>query len=43
MTTQAYTDPDVGKGFEQLLAERTKRMQDALHLRQPDRIRFNLS
>jgi uroporphyrinogen-III decarboxylase len=39
---QTYTDPDTGKGFEQLLAERTKRMQDALHLRQPDRIPIQL-
>ncbi|HSW38267.1 MAG TPA: hypothetical protein VLL97_02105, partial [Acidobacteriota bacterium] len=42
MTTQTYADPDVGKPAEQLLAERTKRMQDALRLRQPDRIPIQL-
>jgi uroporphyrinogen-III decarboxylase len=38
MTVKPYTDPDIGKSPEQLLAERTKRIQDALHLKQPDRI-----
>ena len=33
-----FVDPDLGKPAEQLLAERTKRMADALQLKQPDRI-----
>ena len=36
------TNPlDVGKSNEQLLAERGKRLQDAMELRQPDRIPIN--
>jgi uroporphyrinogen-III decarboxylase len=42
MPRQAYTDPDIDKPAEQLLAERTRRIQDALHLRQPDRIPIQL-
>ncbi len=38
MTNQPYADPDIGKAPEQLLAERSKRIQDALELKQPDRI-----
>ncbi len=38
----SYTDPDVGKTPEQLFAERTKRMQDAMQLKQPDRIPIQL-
>ena len=34
---------DVGKSNEQLLAERAKRLQDALELRQPDRIPINMA
>ena len=42
MPRQTHTDPDIDKPAEQLLAERTRRMQDALHLRQPDRIPIQL-
>ena len=38
MTTQVYLDPDIGRPSEQLLAERTKRIQEAMQLKQPDRI-----
>lgn len=38
MTTQGYLDPDIGKASGQLLAERTKRIQKAMQLKQPDRI-----
>jgi hypothetical protein len=38
MTTQGYLDPDIGRPSEQLLAERTKRIQEAMRLKQPDRI-----
>jgi uroporphyrinogen-III decarboxylase len=34
---------DVGKSKEQLMAERGKRLQDALELKQPDRIPINLA
>ncbi len=34
---------DAGKGPEQLLAERSKRLQDAMALKQPDRIPINLA
>ena len=40
--TTSYKDPDVGKTPEQLYAERTKRIQDAMHLKQPDRIPIQL-
>jgi uroporphyrinogen-III decarboxylase len=33
-----FADPDLGKPADQLLAERTKRIADALRLEQPDRI-----
>ena len=43
MTAMPFTDKlDAGKSPEQLLAERAKRVDDALHLRQPDRIPVNL-
>jgi hypothetical protein len=38
MATRQYIDPDAGKPAEQLLAERARRMKDALNLKQPDRI-----
>jgi hypothetical protein len=38
MSNKTYTDPDVGKSPRQLFSERSKRIEDALHLRQPDRI-----
>ena len=40
--TTPYTDPDTGKTPEQLFAERTKRLQDAMQLKQPDRIPIQL-
>ncbi len=43
MTTQPFTDPDAGKSPEQLLTERTKRLQDAMQLKQPDRVPIQLS
>jgi uroporphyrinogen-III decarboxylase len=42
MTAQPYKDPDMGKTSEQLLAERSKRLQDAMQLKQPDRIPIQL-
>lgn len=36
--SHTFIDPDVGKSPEQLLAERTKRLQDVVNLKQPDRI-----
>ena len=42
MTTKPYIDPDVGKTPEQLFAERNARVQDALQLKQPDRIPIQL-
>ena len=42
MTVKPYTDPDIGKTPEQLFAERTKRIEDVLHLKQPDRIPIQL-
>ena len=42
MSDQTYRDPDLGKTAEQLFAERTKRLQDAMQLRQPDRIPIQL-
>ena len=38
MTTQQFKDPDAGKSPEQLLNERTRRLQDAMQLKQPDRV-----
>ena len=43
MTTRPITDPDAGKGPEQLLTERTRRLQDAMQLKQPDRVPIQLS
>ncbi len=40
--TTPYTDPDAGKTPQQLLAERTKRLQDARAMKQPDRIPITL-
>jgi hypothetical protein len=37
-----FTDPDAGKSPEQLFAERSKRLQDAIQLKQPDRIPIQL-
>lgn len=42
MTARSFSDPDVGKSEEQLWAERTGRLQDAMHLKQPDRIPIQL-
>jgi uroporphyrinogen-III decarboxylase len=42
MTDQPYKDPDIGKTPQQLLDERTKRLQDAMQLKQPDRIPIQL-
>lgn len=36
--SSTFQDPDVGKSSEQLYNERLQRMQDAIALRQPDRI-----
>ena len=36
--TTTWQDPDLGKSPEQLCAERAKRVQDAIELKQPDRI-----
>lgn len=38
MAAQPYTDPDVGKTPQQLFAERSKRLQDVMQLKRPDRI-----
>ena len=43
MTTKPFIDPDAGKGPEQLLAERTRRLQDAMQLKQPDRVPIQMS
>src|SRR5208337_3545979 len=42
MIDKPYSDPDVGKAPEQLFKERTTRLQDAMHLKQPDRIPIQL-
>ena len=42
MTTRPFTNPDAGKGPEQLLTERTRRLQDAMQLKQPDRVPIQL-
>jgi uroporphyrinogen-III decarboxylase len=39
---QPYSGPDIGKTPKQLFEERTKRLQDAMHLKQPDRIPIQL-
>ena len=38
MRDQPYRDPDLDKAPEQLFEERNKRIQDAMVLKQPDRI-----
>jgi uroporphyrinogen-III decarboxylase len=40
--SQKFQDPDLGKNSEQLFAERMQRLQDAVQLKQPDRIPINL-
>jgi uroporphyrinogen-III decarboxylase len=43
MSNMPFTDKlDAGKSCEQLFAERAKRFDDAMHLRQPDRIPVNM-
>jgi uroporphyrinogen-III decarboxylase len=42
MTDQRYSDPDAGKAPERLLKERTKRLRDAMELKQPDRVPIQL-
>ena len=42
MTEQSFTDPDDGKTAEQNFAERSKRLQDAMQLKKPDRIPIQL-
>jgi uroporphyrinogen-III decarboxylase len=42
MSPQPYTDPDIGRPAEELFGERMKRMQDAVELKQPDRIPIQL-
>jgi uroporphyrinogen-III decarboxylase len=37
-----FKDPDAGKSTEQLFGERYKRLEDAVNLRQPDRVPINL-
>ena len=39
---QPFTDPDAGKTAEQNFSERSKRLQDAMRLKQPDRIPIQL-
>ena len=43
MNNGTCMDPDSGKGPQQLFAERTKRLQDAMELKQPDRIPIQLN
>jgi hypothetical protein len=38
----SFTDPDMGKSPQQLFAERSKRVQDAMQLKKPDRIPIQL-
>ena len=40
--SQTFRDPDLGKDPQQLFAERMQRMQDALQLKQPDRVPINV-
>ena len=42
MTAQSYKDPDAGKAPDKLFGERLKRFQDAMQLKQPDRIPIQL-
>ncbi len=41
--TTSYKDPDLGKTPQQLFAERSRRLQDAMQLKQPDRIPIQLN
>jgi uroporphyrinogen-III decarboxylase len=43
MAKQSFTDPDAGKTAEQNYSERSKRLQDAMQLKQPDRIPIQLA
>ncbi len=43
MTKQPFADPDLSKTAEQNFAERSKRLQDAMQLKQPDRIPIQLA
>ncbi len=40
--SQTFIDPDAGKSPEQLYAERMQRLQDAVALKQPDRVPVSL-
>jgi uroporphyrinogen-III decarboxylase len=42
MAKQTSTNPDAGKTAEQKFSERSKRLQDAMQLKQPDRIPIQL-
>lgn len=42
MTAQSFKDPDAGKAPDKLFGERLKRFQDAMQLKQPDRIPIQL-
>ena len=42
MAKQSFTDLDAGKTAEQKFSERSKRLQDAMQLKQPDRIPIQL-
>ena len=42
MAEQSFTDPDADKTVEQTFSERSKRLQDAMQLKQPDRIPIQL-
>ncbi len=42
MTPQPFTDPDAGKNPEELFAERSRRLNDAMVLKQTDRIPIQL-
>ena len=42
MRKQSFTDSDAGKTAEQNFSERSKRLQDAMQLKQPDRIPIQL-
>ena len=42
MTNQSFTDPDSSKTAEQNFSERSRRLHDAMHLKQPERIPIQL-
>ena len=42
MAKQSFTDPDAGKTAEQTFSERSRRLQDAMQMKQPDRIPIQL-